>query len=194
MTVQRPSLKLAHKTTNSSLETSEANKPILRLISFKWITQQAHTYTIWLHLNIHINMSLELKLQSGGNGDKFHLHGGDLQGFVCFTWTSPFQKYVDFCNLISKFYYCFLEKDYCVYTWGSAVVANPYMGYSTLLSFILSCSLFYLFLFSVFLFCVYQEIQVTLEGYLVTNPSNKLTSGKKFYSSEILCVRGESPI
>lgn len=35
------------------------------------------------------------------------------------------------------------------------------------------------------------EIQVILEGYLVTNPANKLSSGKKFYTSEILCVRGE---
>ncbi|KAK4002706.1 uncharacterized protein LOC116929704 [Daphnia magna] len=80
-------------------------------------------------------MSLELKLQENRNGEnKFQLPGGDLQGFVCFTWTSAFHKYVDYCNLI--------------------------------------------------------KIQVILEGYLVTNPSNKLSTGKKFYTSEILCIRG----
>lgn len=54
-------------------------------------------------------MSLELKLsenndKSVANENKLQLGvGGDLQGFVCFTWTSPFHKYVDYCNLISKF-------------------------------------------------------------------------------------------
>lgn len=54
-------------------------------------------------------MSLELKLSENcydksSNENKLQLGvGGDLQGFVCFTWTSPFHKYVDYCNLISKF-------------------------------------------------------------------------------------------
>jgi hypothetical protein len=48
-----------------------------------------------------------------------------------------------------------------------------------------------LFLLILFFFSFPTEIQVILEGYLVTNPSNKLSSGKKFYTSEILSVRGE---
>lgn len=52
-----------------------------------------------LFVNFIIIMSLELKLQEFQHQQ---LPGGDLQGFVCFTWTSPFHKYVDYCNLISK--------------------------------------------------------------------------------------------
>ena len=120
-------------------------------------------------------MSLELKLQEDGSSDNFQLPGGDLQGFVCFTWTSPFHKYVDYCNLISKSF-LMLPSYFIIYI---RVLRASACGA------VQGTDLEMLFLF------LSSEIQVTLEGYLVTNPSNKLSSGKKFYSSEILCVRGE---
>ena len=43
-------------------------------------------------------MALELKLQEAQNVNV----GQDLQGFVCLSWKSPFQKYIDNCFLTSK--------------------------------------------------------------------------------------------
>jgi len=43
-------------------------------------------------------MALELKLQKAQDVNV----GQDLQGFVCLSWKSPFQKYIDNCFLTSK--------------------------------------------------------------------------------------------
>jgi hypothetical protein len=43
-------------------------------------------------------MALELKLQEAQDVNV----GQDLQGFVCLSWKSPFQKYIDNCFLTSK--------------------------------------------------------------------------------------------
>lgn len=40
-------------------------------------------------------MSLELRVSSDG-------HLESRQGFICFSWRSPFQRYVDSCHLVSK--------------------------------------------------------------------------------------------
>lgn len=80
-------------------------------------------------------MSLELKLQENSSKSTNHLDDlnnkfqfpadGDLQGFVCFTWTSPFHKYVDYCNLISKseghhFHYAIGAR--VVHLWNGSVI------------------------------------------------------------------------